>query len=57
MSWVIELVEEEGKKVTVIAVFRAIEGKEKDLEKELTALVPPTRRAPGCASTMTYTVL
>ena len=29
----VELTREEGKKVTVIAVFRAIEGKEKDLEK------------------------
>ncbi len=42
------MVEEGEEKVTVIAVFRAIERKEKDLEKELTALVPPTRREPGC---------
>ena len=35
-------------KLTVIAVFHAIEGKEKDLERELVALVPLTRREHGC---------
>jgi len=35
---VVELTREEREEVTVIAVFRAIEGKEKDLEKELSAL-------------------
>ena len=39
---------EEGEKVTVIAVFRAIEGKEKDLEKELLAVIPLTRREHSC---------
>jgi quinol monooxygenase YgiN len=43
-----KLTREEGEKVTVIAVFRAIEGKEKDLEKELLALVPLTRREHSC---------
>jgi len=44
---VIELVLKEEKS-TVIAVFHAIEGREKDLEKELSALVPLTRREHGC---------
>ena len=39
---------EERENVTVMALFRAIEGKEKDLERELAALVPLTRREHGC---------
>ncbi len=44
----IELAQEDGKNLTVVAVFHAIKGRQKDLEKELASLVTPTRLEPGC---------
>jgi len=43
-----ELIEEKNEKVTVVAVLQAIKGKGEELERELIALVPPTRQEPGC---------
>ena len=37
-----------NKSVTVVARFRAKEGKEEMVRQELTALIAPTRSEPGC---------
>lgn len=37
-----------GKEVVVAAVIRAKQGRESDLERELRALIPPTRVEAGC---------